>query len=59
MNEPEPSEKVEELPPARKKEIQEIQNAINAENERIGELSLKLFQKQGRLEHEREPGAGM
>ncbi|KAK1335312.1 hypothetical protein QTO34_004897 [Cnephaeus nilssonii] len=56
-NEPEPSEKIEELPPARKKEIQEIQNAINAENERVGELSSKLFQKQGRSEREREPGA--
>ncbi|ELK37998.1 WD repeat-containing protein 60 [Myotis davidii] len=56
-NEPEPKEKMEELPPARKKEIQEIQNAINAENERIGELSSKLFQKQGRSEREREPGA--
>ncbi|XP_059567282.1 cytoplasmic dynein 2 intermediate chain 1 isoform X6 [Myotis daubentonii] len=56
-NEPEPREKMEELPPARKKEIQEIQNAINAENERIGELSSKLFQKQGRSEREREPGA--
>ncbi|XP_036284770.1 cytoplasmic dynein 2 intermediate chain 1 isoform X1 [Pipistrellus kuhlii] len=56
-NEPEPSEKIEELPPGRKKEIQEIQNAINAENERVGELSSKLFQKQGRSEREREPGA--
>ncbi|XP_016052419.1 PREDICTED: WD repeat-containing protein 60 [Miniopterus natalensis] len=51
-NEPEPREKTEELPPARKKEIQEIQNAINAENERIGELSSKLFQKHGRVERE-------
>ncbi|XP_072870073.1 cytoplasmic dynein 2 intermediate chain 1-like [Chlorocebus sabaeus] len=54
-NEPESREKMEELPLAQKKEIQEIQRAINAENERIGELSLKLFQKQGRTEFEKEP----
>ncbi|XP_037691636.1 cytoplasmic dynein 2 intermediate chain 1 isoform X2 [Choloepus didactylus] len=53
-NEHESKEKIEELPLARKKEIQEIQKAINAENERIGELSLKRFQKQGRMECERE-----
>ncbi|KAM9229891.1 cytoplasmic dynein 2 intermediate chain 1 [Dugong dugon] len=53
-NEHESKEKIEELPPARKKEIQEIQKAINAENERIGELSLKQFQKQGRMEYEGE-----
>ncbi|XP_036755484.2 cytoplasmic dynein 2 intermediate chain 1 isoform X1 [Manis pentadactyla] len=53
-NEPEPKEKIEELPPARKKEIQEIQKAINAENERIGELSFKLFQKQGLMAGARE-----
>lgn len=57
-NEPEPREKLEELPPARKKEIQEIQKAINAENERVGELSSKLFQKHGRMERKRDPGAG-
>ncbi|XP_058390293.1 cytoplasmic dynein 2 intermediate chain 1 isoform X3 [Diceros bicornis minor] len=55
-NEPESREKIEELPLARKREIQEIQKAINAENERIGELSLKLFQKQGRVECERASG---
>ncbi|XP_017374783.1 cytoplasmic dynein 2 intermediate chain 1 isoform X2 [Cebus imitator] len=54
-NEPESREKIEELPLARKKEIQEIQRAIIAENERIGELSLKLCQKQGRIEFEKEP----
>nr|XP_055203552.1 cytoplasmic dynein 2 intermediate chain 1 isoform X8 [Gorilla gorilla gorilla] len=54
-NEPESREKLEELPLAQKKEIQEIQRAINAENERIGELSLKLFQKRGRTEFEKEP----
>ncbi|XP_011927691.1 PREDICTED: WD repeat-containing protein 60 isoform X6 [Cercocebus atys] len=54
-NEPESREKMEELPLAQKKEIQEIQRAINAENERIGKLSLKLFQKQGRTEFEKEP----
>ncbi|KAK2505110.1 hypothetical protein MC885_014494 [Smutsia gigantea] len=53
-NEPEPKEKTEELPPARKKEIQEIQKAINAENERIGELSFKPFQKQGLMAGARE-----
>ncbi|XP_077007772.1 cytoplasmic dynein 2 intermediate chain 1 isoform X5 [Tamandua tetradactyla] len=53
-NEHDSKEKIEELPLARKKEIQEIQKAINAENERIGELSLKGFQKQGRMECERE-----
>ncbi|XP_032100750.1 WD repeat-containing protein 60 isoform X2 [Sapajus apella] len=54
-NEPESREKIEELPLARKKEIQEIQRAIIAENERIGESSLKLCQKQGRIEFEKEP----
>uniref|UniRef100_A0A2K5K7A1 WD repeat domain 60 n=1 Tax=Colobus angolensis palliatus TaxID=336983 RepID=A0A2K5K7A1_COLAP len=54
-NEPESREKMEELPLAQKKEIQEIQRAINAENERIGKLSLKLFQKQSRTEFEKEP----
>ncbi|XP_030682216.1 WD repeat-containing protein 60 isoform X3 [Nomascus leucogenys] len=54
-NEPESRGKMEELPLAQKKEIQEIQRAINAENERIGELSLKLFQKRGRTEFEKEP----
>ncbi|KAM8774720.1 cytoplasmic dynein 2 intermediate chain 1 [Rhynchonycteris naso] len=53
---PESRERVEGLSLARKKEIQDIQNAINAENERIGELSSKLFQKPGRMEHGREPG---
>ncbi|XP_034496051.1 WD repeat-containing protein 60 isoform X1 [Ailuropoda melanoleuca] len=53
-NELEPKEKIEELPPARKKEIQEIQKAINAENERVGKLSCKLSQKQGLLEGERD-----
>uniref|UniRef100_G3TF59 Cytoplasmic dynein 2 intermediate chain 1 n=1 Tax=Loxodonta africana TaxID=9785 RepID=G3TF59_LOXAF len=53
-NEYELKEKIEELPPASKKEIQEIQKAINAENERISELSLKQFQKQGRMEYEGE-----
>ncbi|XP_046525731.1 cytoplasmic dynein 2 intermediate chain 1 isoform X3 [Equus quagga] len=55
-NEPELREKIEELPLARKKEIQEIQKAINAENERIGELSLKLSQKQGLMDRERASG---
>ncbi|XP_022369625.1 WD repeat-containing protein 60 isoform X1 [Enhydra lutris kenyoni] len=46
-------EKIEELPLARKKEIQEVQKAINAENERVSELSCRLAQKQGPLEGER------
>uniref|UniRef100_A0A8C0P3Y0 Uncharacterized protein n=1 Tax=Canis lupus familiaris TaxID=9615 RepID=A0A8C0P3Y0_CANLF len=46
-NELELKEKIEELPLARKREIQEIHKAINAENERIGELSYRLSQKQG------------
>ncbi|XP_035110118.3 cytoplasmic dynein 2 intermediate chain 1 isoform X4 [Callithrix jacchus] len=54
-NKPESREKTEELPLAQKKEIQEIQRAINAENERIGELSLKLCQKQDGIEFEKEP----
>nr|XP_055191051.1 cytoplasmic dynein 2 intermediate chain 1 isoform X4 [Nyctereutes procyonoides] len=52
-NELELKEKIEELPLARKREIQEIHKAINAENERIGELSYRLSQKQGLLEGER------
>ncbi|XP_008065338.1 WD repeat-containing protein 60 [Carlito syrichta] len=54
-NAPESKEEIEELPLAQRKEIQEIQKAINAENERIGKLSSKLFRKQGRMECEREP----
>nr|XP_048293747.1 cytoplasmic dynein 2 intermediate chain 1 isoform X1 [Myodes glareolus] len=53
-NERDSKEKAEELPLAQKREIQEIQKAISAENERVGELSLKLSQKQGRMEYEKE-----
>ncbi|XP_076777059.1 cytoplasmic dynein 2 intermediate chain 1 isoform X5 [Arvicanthis niloticus] len=56
-NEHETKEKAEELPPAQKREIQEIQKAISAENERVGELSLKMFQKQSRTEYTKEPRA--
>ncbi|XP_040840288.1 cytoplasmic dynein 2 intermediate chain 1 isoform X2 [Ochotona curzoniae] len=56
-NEAEPKDNMEELPPAQKKEIQEIQKAIHAENERIGELSLKLSQKQGQMDSNRESRA--
>nr|XP_045016702.1 cytoplasmic dynein 2 intermediate chain 1 isoform X1 [Jaculus jaculus] len=56
-NEPDSQGKTEELPLAQKREIQEIQKAINAENERVGELSSKMFQKQGRMEYEQEPQA--
>ncbi|XP_019514655.1 PREDICTED: WD repeat-containing protein 60 isoform X1 [Hipposideros armiger] len=55
-NEPDSRDKIEELPLARKREIQEIQKAINAENDRIGELSSKLLQKQERVEFERDSG---
>lgn len=58
-NEHDPKEKAEELPLAQKREIQEIQKAISAENERVGELSLKLLQKQGRMDYAKEPWAGM
>ncbi|XP_061054995.1 cytoplasmic dynein 2 intermediate chain 1 isoform X2 [Eubalaena glacialis] len=54
--EPESGETAEELPLARRREIQEIQKAIHAENERVGELSSKLFEKQGRTERGRGPG---
>ncbi|KFO37310.1 WD repeat-containing protein 60, partial [Fukomys damarensis] len=50
-------EKTEELPLARKREIQEIQKAINAENERIEELSSQQFQKQVWLENDKDPRA--
>ena len=56
--EPESGETAEELPLARRREIQEIQKAIHAENERVGELSSKLFEKQGRTERGRGPGPG-
>ncbi|KAB0394997.1 hypothetical protein E2I00_017624, partial [Balaenoptera physalus] len=52
-HEPELGETAEELPLARRREIQEIQKAIHAENERVGELSSKLFEKQGRTEPSR------
>uniref|UniRef100_A0A8C3X2H8 Cytoplasmic dynein 2 intermediate chain 1 n=1 Tax=Catagonus wagneri TaxID=51154 RepID=A0A8C3X2H8_9CETA len=47
---------VEELPPARRREIQEIQRAIHAENARIGQLSPRLWEKQGQPERARGPG---
>lgn len=55
-SEPESGDKVEELPLARKREIQEIQKAIIAENERIGELSSKLLQKQDHVGFQRDSG---
>lgn len=58
-NERDSKEKAEELPLAQKREIQEIQKAISAENERVGELSLKLSQKQGRMEYEKESWEGI
>ncbi|KAM6167118.1 LOW QUALITY PROTEIN: cytoplasmic dynein 2 intermediate chain 1-like, partial [Erethizon dorsatum] len=55
-NESESKEKAEELPLA-KREIQEIQKAIHAENERIGELSSQQFQKQGWRESDKDSQA--
>ncbi|XP_055277642.1 cytoplasmic dynein 2 intermediate chain 1 isoform X2 [Moschus berezovskii] len=49
-------EAAEELPPARRREIQEIQKAILAENQRVGELSSKLLEKHGCLERAGGPG---
>ncbi|KAM4874645.1 cytoplasmic dynein 2 intermediate chain 1 isoform 2-T2 [Thomomys bottae] len=54
---PDSQEKSEELPLAQKREIQEIQKAINAENERIGELSSKRFPKHSRMECEKQSRA--
>ncbi|XP_046296426.1 cytoplasmic dynein 2 intermediate chain 1 isoform X3 [Marmota monax] len=54
-NEPESTEKPEELPLAQKREIQEIQKAIYAENERLGELSSELLRKQGLAEGPGDP----
>ncbi|XP_074049343.1 cytoplasmic dynein 2 intermediate chain 1 isoform X2 [Macrotis lagotis] len=48
-------ERHEEIPLARKMEIQEIQRAINAENERIGTFPLKQIQRQFQPEFEKEP----
>ncbi|KAM5188317.1 cytoplasmic dynein 2 intermediate chain 1 isoform 1-T1 [Callospermophilus lateralis] len=56
-NEPESTEKPEELPLAQKREIQEIQKAIYAENERLGELSSDLLRKQGLAEGPGDPSA--
>uniref|UniRef100_A0A8D0Q6P8 Cytoplasmic dynein 2 intermediate chain 1 n=1 Tax=Sus scrofa TaxID=9823 RepID=A0A8D0Q6P8_PIG len=55
-DEPESGEAVEELPPARRREIQEIQRAIHAENERIGQLSSRLLEKQDQPVQARGPG---
>uniref|UniRef100_A0A8C2P578 Cytoplasmic dynein 2 intermediate chain 1 n=1 Tax=Capra hircus TaxID=9925 RepID=A0A8C2P578_CAPHI len=46
-DEPKEGEAAEELPPARRREIREIQKAILAENQRVGELSSKLLEKHG------------
>ncbi|XP_074123398.1 cytoplasmic dynein 2 intermediate chain 1 isoform X2 [Sminthopsis crassicaudata] len=48
-------ERDEEIPLARKMEIQEIQRAIHAENERIGTLPSRQIQKQFQSEFEKEP----
>ncbi|XP_040116035.1 cytoplasmic dynein 2 intermediate chain 1 isoform X2 [Oryx dammah] len=54
--EPKEGEAAEELPPARRREIQEIQKAILAENQRVGELSSKLLEKHGCPERAWGPG---
>ncbi|XP_043728544.1 cytoplasmic dynein 2 intermediate chain 1 isoform X4 [Cervus elaphus] len=55
-DEPREGEAAEELPPARRREIQEIQKAILAENQRVGELSSKLLEKHGCPERAGGPG---
>eukprot|EP00070_Physeter_catodon_P038397 XP_028345291.1 WD repeat-containing protein 60 isoform X5 [Physeter catodon] len=55
-HEPESGETAGQLPLARRREIQEVQKAIHAENERVGELFSKLFEKRGRTERGRGPG---
>ncbi|MXQ94153.1 hypothetical protein E5288_WYG010360 [Bos mutus] len=55
-DEPKEGEAAEELPPARRREIQEIQKAILAENQRVGELSSKLLEKHGCPECAGGPG---
>ncbi|KAM9698452.1 cytoplasmic dynein 2 intermediate chain 1 isoform 9-T9 [Dama dama] len=55
-DEPREGEAAEELPPARRREIQEIQKAILAENQRVGELSSKLPEKHGCPECAGGPG---
>lgn len=57
-DEPREGEAAEELPPARRREIQEIQKAILAENQRVGELSSKLPEKHGCPERAGGPGLG-
>ncbi|XP_072820139.1 cytoplasmic dynein 2 intermediate chain 1 isoform X3 [Vicugna pacos] len=54
----ESAEMAEELPPARRREIEEIRKAIHAENERVGELSLKLLESPGQVERGRGAGPG-
>ncbi|XP_010961282.1 cytoplasmic dynein 2 intermediate chain 1 isoform X5 [Camelus bactrianus] len=54
----ESAEMAEELPPARRREIEEIRKAIHAENERVGELSPKLLESPGRVERGRGAGPG-
>ncbi|XP_054430747.1 cytoplasmic dynein 2 intermediate chain 1 isoform X2 [Pteronotus mesoamericanus] len=49
------AEKGEALPPARRKEIQDLQSAIAAENERAGALSARL--KRGRTAPAGDPGS--
>ena len=57
-DEPKEGEAAEELPPARRREIQEIQKAILAENQRVGELSSKLLEKHGCPARAGGPGPG-
>lgn len=57
-DEPKEGEAAEELPPARRREIREIQKAILAENQRVGELSSKLLEKHGCPARAGGPGPG-
>ena len=55
-DEPREGEAAEELSPARRREIQEVQKAILAENQRVGELPPKLPEKHCCPERAGAPG---
>ncbi|KAM5280121.1 LOW QUALITY PROTEIN: cytoplasmic dynein 2 intermediate chain 1-like [Ctenodactylus gundi] len=57
LSESESKGEPDSLPPVCKREVQEVQKAINAENKRVGELSSKLFQKQSCTECDRNSRA--
>ncbi|XP_057587438.1 cytoplasmic dynein 2 intermediate chain 1 isoform X4 [Hippopotamus amphibius kiboko] len=58
-DEPESGETVEELPLARRREIQDVQEAIHAENVRVGTLSSQLLERHSQPERGRGPGPGL